>query len=107
MKFLYLLLCAAGMPLLACAQADHAMSAAADPNAPVPPLQYRSVFEDHAAAKEPTRSPDKAWMAANRAVMGADGEATASNAAPAPAVSDKAPEPHPMPGKHEHGGAHQ
>lgn len=95
MKLSHLLLFAAGMPLLAFAQADHAMPAAADANAPVPPLQYRSVFEDHVAAKEPTRSPDQAWVAANRAVMGADG------------VADKASEPHPMPGKHEHGGAHK
>jgi hypothetical protein len=95
MKLSHLLLFAAGLPLLASAQADQAMPAAADPNAPVPPLQYRSVFEDQVAAKEPTRSPDQAWVAANRAVMGADGD------------SDKASEPHPMPGKHEHGGAHQ
>ncbi|MCS0632476.1 hypothetical protein NX786_24385 [Telluria mixta] len=85
MKLSYLLLFAAGMPLLACAQADQAMPAAADPDAPVAPLQYRSVFEDHVAAKEPARSPDKAWVAANRAVAGADGEAD----------------------KHEHGGARQ
>jgi hypothetical protein len=92
MKFSILLLFAAGMPLLASAQADQAMPAAADPNAPVPPLQYRSVFADYVAAKEPTRSPDKAWVPANRAVMGEDVEATAS---------------HPMPDKHEHGGASQ
>jgi hypothetical protein len=92
MKFSILLLFAAGMPLLASAQADHATPAAADPNAPVPPLQYRSVFAAYGAAKEPTRSPDKAWVSANRAVMGADGEATTS---------------HPVPDKHEHGGAHQ
>lgn len=85
MKLSYLLLIAAGLPSLASAQADQAMPAAAAPNAPVPPLQYRSVFDDHVAAKEPARSPDKAWVAANRAVVGADGEAD----------------------RHEHGGAHQ
>jgi hypothetical protein len=97
MKYSHLLLFAAGMPLLASAQADQAMPAAADPNAPVPPLQYRSVFEDRVAAKEPARSPDKTWVAANRAVMGADGEVTASHAPPA----------HGVPGKHEHEGAHE
>jgi hypothetical protein len=97
MKYLHLLLFAAGMPLLASAQADQAMPAAAAPNAPVPPLQYRSVFEDDTVAKEPARSPDKAWVAANRAVMGAEGESTAPDAPPAPGVADK----------HEHGGAHQ
>lgn len=56
MKFLHLLLFAAGLPLFASAQADQAMPAAADPNAPVPPPQYRSVFTDYVAAKEPTRS---------------------------------------------------
>jgi hypothetical protein len=92
MKFSHLLLFAAGVPLLASAQADQATPAAAAPNAPVPPPQYRSVFADYVAAKEPARSPDKAWLPANRAVMGADGEATASP---------------PMPDKHEHEGAHQ
>lgn len=95
MKLSHLLLFAAGMPLLASAQADQPMPAAADPNAPVAPLQYRSVFEDHVAAKEPARSPDQAWVDANRAVMGADG------------VADKASGPHPMTDKHEHGGAHK
>ena len=71
MKLSYLLLFAAGMPLLASAQADQAMPAAADPNAPVPPLQYRSVFADYVAAKEPTRSPDKAWVAAKHEHEGA------------------------------------
>jgi hypothetical protein len=106
MKFSHLLLFAAGMPLLASAQADQAMPAAADPNAPVSPLQYHSVFGGYVAAKEPTRSPDKAWVPANRALMGETGEATASNAPPAPGVSDKTSEPQPMPDKREHKGAH-
>jgi hypothetical protein len=92
MKFSHLLLCAAGMPLFACAQTEQAMPAAADPNAPVSPLQYRSVFADYLAAKEPARSPDKAWVAANRAIAGADADTF---------------EPQPTPAKHEHQGAHR
>ena len=59
MKFLHLLLFAAGMCLLASAQADQAMPAAADLNAAVSPLQYHAVFLDHVAARELPRSPDK------------------------------------------------
>lgn len=107
MKFSHLLLFAAGVPLLAFAQADRAMPVAADPNAPVPPLQYHSVFADYVVAKEPVRSPDKGWISANRALMGADAEASESDVQPVAGASDKLSAPKPMHDQHEHKGAHQ
>jgi hypothetical protein len=110
MKFLHLLLFAAGVPLLASAQADRAMPAATDANTPVTPLQYHSVFADYVVAKEPALSPDKGWVSANRALMGTDAETAASHAQPAAGGSDKTSEPkpmHDMHDMHEHKGAHQ
>ena len=107
MKFSHLLLFAAGVPLLASAQADRAMPAATDANAPVPPLQYRSVFEDYVVAKEPSLSPDKGWVFANRELMGSQAESAASDAQSTTGASGKTSERKRMPGKHEHKGAHQ
>lgn len=64
MKFTHLLLFAAGVPLLAAAQADRDMPAAADPSAPVTPLQYHSVFADCVPDKPLAQSPDKRWTSA-------------------------------------------
>lgn len=98
MKFPYLLLCAAGMPLLAAAQAESAAPAAANPNAPSAPLQYHSVFADEVVATAPAQSPDKGWIAANRAVTDEQAQP------PAPAVPAAAQPAHAM---HDHKEAHQ
>lgn len=107
MKISYLLLFAAGMPLLAFAQADRAMPAVVDPNAPILPMQYQSVFADYIVAKEPASSPDKGWISANRALMGSDVEASKSDVQPVADASDKLTVPKPMHDQHEHKGAHQ
>jgi hypothetical protein len=81
------LLCAAfGAPLIACAQAVRNLPAAANVEAPVPPLKYRSVFADAITVDEPRQAPDKNWTQANRIVAGD------SIAAPPP------PAPRPQPG---------
>jgi hypothetical protein len=81
------LLCAVfGAPLIACAQNVRNLPAAANVEAPVPPLQYRSVFADAIRVDEPRQAPDKNWAQANRNVAGD------SIAAPPP------PAPHPQPG---------
>jgi hypothetical protein len=95
MKYSHLLLLAAGVPLLACAQAQHAPPAADDPNAPVTPLQYQSVFADYVKANDAMQSPEKGWVHANDILRGAE------TAAPAPGNPPAAP------GHHEHQGAHQ
>ncbi|SDE63662.1 hypothetical protein SAMN05428966_109286 [Massilia sp. PDC64] len=106
MKFSHLLLFAAGVPLLAAAQADRAMPDASSPNAPVAPLQYRSVFADYVTASAPVQSPDKAWAAANRAVLGDQAEASApgqqAGAGAAPATSAKTAHD-----QHDHEGSHK
>jgi hypothetical protein len=107
MKFPHLLLFAAGVTLLASAQAQQAMPAAADANAPVTPLQYQSVFAHYVPLKEATQSPDKGWIGANRALLGDEAAAPAPGEKPTAGVSPKAPKPEPMPGKHEHKGTHQ
>jgi len=107
MKFLHLLLSAAGVTLLASAQAQQAMPAAADTNALVTPLQYQSVFAGYVPLKEAAQSPDKGWVGANRAVLGDEAPPPASGEKPTAGVSQKAPAPEPMHGKHEHKGTHE
>jgi hypothetical protein len=81
------LLCAAFLaPLIVCAQSVRNMPAAANVEAPVPPLQYRSVFADAIGVDEPKQAPDKNWAQSNRNVAGD------SIAAPPP------PAPRPQPG---------
>jgi hypothetical protein len=104
MKLPHLLPFAAGVFLLASAQAQQAVPAATDANAPVTPLQYQSTFAQYMPLKETPRSPDKGWADANRAVLG--------DQAPAPAPSGKeAAMPWkaaaPAHGKHEHKGTHE
>ncbi|WP_440963170.1 hypothetical protein ACL58G_22010 [Massilia sp. GER05] len=107
MKFSDLLLFAAGVSLLACAQAQQTLASAADANAPVAPLQYQSVFGDVAASKEAPQPPDKRWARANRVVLGEEAEAPISGEQSTAGVSQKVSTQEPMHGKHEHKGAHQ
>jgi len=107
MKFPHLLLFAAGVPLLAFAQAQQAMPAAADANATVTPLQYRSAFNDYVASKDATQSPDKGWIRANLAVLGEEAVAPASAEQSPAVVAPKTSTPEPMHGNHEHKGTHQ
>ena len=107
MKFSDLLLFAAGVPLLACAQAQQTLPSPADANAPVAPLQYQSVFADVVASKEAPQPPDKRWARANRVVLGDEAEAPLSGEQSTAGVSQKVSTPEPMHGKHEHKGAHQ
>lgn len=107
MKFSHLLLFAAGVPLLASAQAQQAMPAAADANGSATPLQYQSVFADYVTVKDAPQSPDKSWVRANRVLLGEETEAPASGRQPDAGASQKAPTPEPMHGKHEHKGTHQ
>jgi hypothetical protein len=100
MKPSSLLLCAvAGVPLIVSAQTARMMPAAADSNAPVPPLQYRSVFAGYAASKEPRQTPDKTWAQANRDVTG---EIAPLQDAPVAASAPVQP-PRPRPGSHHLG----
>lgn len=101
MKFSHLLLFAAGVPLLASAQAQQAMPAAADANAPVTPLQYQSVFADVVALKEAPQSPEKGWVRANRVLLNDEAASPAPGAAP-----QKSTTPAPVHGKHKHEGVH-
>jgi hypothetical protein len=57
MKYSHLLRFAAGVPLLACAQADRIMPAAAEASAVVTPLHSPPVGADCVALKEPPQSP--------------------------------------------------
>ena len=107
MKFSHLLLFAAGVPLLASAQAERSTPPGADANAPVTPLQYQSVFADYVRVKEAPQSPDKGWIRANRAVLGEEAEASAPSKQSTAGASEKTAKPEPMHGKHEHKGAHQ
>jgi len=107
MKFPHLLLFAAGVPLLAFAQAQQAMPAAADANATVTPLQYRSVFNDYVAAKDSPQSPDKGWIRANFAVLGGEATAPAPGEQSTAGASPKTSTPEPTHAKHEHKGTHQ
>jgi hypothetical protein len=107
MKFSHLLLFAAGVPLLACAQADRTIPAAADAKAPVTPLQYHSVFADYVVAKEAPQSPDKGWVRANRALLGEETPAPGADEQSADGTSRQVSKPEAMHGKHEHNGAHQ
>jgi hypothetical protein len=95
MKRSSLLLCAvAGAPLIVSAQTARVMPAAADSNAPVPSLQYRSVFAGYAASKEPRQSPDKTWAQSNRTVAGDIVPLDAApTAASAPAQPPQPPQP--------------
>jgi hypothetical protein len=79
MKFIHLLLCVAGVPLLASAQTERAMPAAADLKVPVTPLQYHSVFFDYVPLRDMPQSPDKDWVRANCALAGKFGELPASD----------------------------
>jgi hypothetical protein len=107
MKFSHLLLFAAGVPLFASAQAQQSTPAVADANAPVKPLQYQSVFASYVPVKDLPQSPDKAWVAANRAVLGDEAGASAPSKESTAGVPQKAMAPEPMHGKHEHKGTHQ
>lgn len=72
MKHLHLLCIAvAGAPVAVFAQ--HATQAVADATAPVAPLQYRSVFTGFQPLRDTAESPDKVWIAANRALSEAGG----------------------------------
>lgn len=59
-----------GTPLVVSAQTARIVPAAANPDAAVAPLHYRSVFADTLPAAEPSQTPDKNWIQANRAVAG-------------------------------------
>jgi hypothetical protein len=107
MKFSDLLLFAAGVPLLASAQAQQSLPCAADANAPVARLQYQSVFAAVVASKEASQTPDKRWARANRVVLGEEADAPVSGEQSTAGVSRKASTPEPTHGKHEHEGAHQ
>jgi hypothetical protein len=107
MKISYLLLFAAGLPLLASAQTERSIPAAADANTPVPPLQYQSVFADYVTAKEAQESPDKGWIRANHALLGDEAKPSAWSAQPIATSSQAAPAPEQKHGKHEHKGTHQ
>lgn len=107
MKSLHLLLFAAGMPLLASAQPERAMPAAADANAPVTPLQYQSVFADYVTVTDAPQSPDKTWILANRSLLDEDAAGAAQAGQPVAGKSDEVVKPEPMHGKHQHEGAHQ
>lgn len=107
MKFSNLLLFAAGVSLLACAQAQQTLPSAADANTPVAPLQYQSVFANVVASKEAPQPPDKRWARANRVVLGEEAEAPVSGEQSTAGVSQKVSTPEHMHGKHEHEGAHQ
>lgn len=107
MKFSNLLLFAAGVPLLASAQAQQSLPSAADANVPVAPMQYQSVFADVVASKEAPQPPDKRWARANRVVLGEEAEAPVSGEQSTAGESGKVSTQEPMHGKHEHKGAHQ
>jgi hypothetical protein len=107
MKFSYLLLAVAGLPLFAFAQTDRSMAAAADANAPVAPLQYQSVFADYVPAKEPLQSPDKGWIRANRTLLGDETVPSASSGQPAAGTSQGGAAHEQKHGQHEHKGMHQ
>lgn len=104
MKLPHLLPLAAGVFLLASAQAQQAVPAATDANAPVTPLQYQSAFAHYMPLKETPRSPDKGWADANRAVLGDQVPTPAANGKEA-AMPPKAASP--AHGKHEHKGTHE
>lgn len=107
MKFSHLLLLVAGVPLLASAQTNRSLPAAADAKAPVTPLQYQSVFVDYFSAKDAAQTPDKGWSRANRALLGDQADDAASGGQPTSGTSEAVPKPVPMHGKHEHKGTHQ
>lgn len=107
MKFSHLLLFAAGVPLLASAQAQQTMPAAADANAPVTPLQYQSVFADYLPLKEAPQSPDKGWVGAHRTLLGNEAPAAVTSEKSNAGTSQKASTPESLHGKHEHKGTHQ
>jgi hypothetical protein len=107
MKISYLLLFAAGVPLLASAQTERSMPAAADANIPVTPLQYQSVFADYVTVKEAQESPDKGWIRANHVLLGDEAKPSASSAPPTATGSQATSAPEQEHGKHEHKGTHQ
>jgi len=107
MKFRHLLLFAAGMPLHVFAQVQQAMPAAADANEPVTPLQYQSTFNDYVISKDVPQSPDKGWIRANFAVLGAEAAAPASGEQSTTGASPRTSTPEPVHTKHEHKGTHQ
>jgi hypothetical protein len=92
---IHLLLCASlGIPLVVSAQTASALPAAADSNAAVAPLQYRSVFADALRAAEPAQAPDQTWRQANRIVAG-DTTQEPDASAPVPAKADSGTHMHP------------
>lgn len=107
MKFSHLLLVAAGVPLLASAQTERSMPAAADAKAPVTPLQYQSVFVDYVATRDVAQTPDKGWVRANRELLGDQAKDPVSSGQPPSATSETVPKTDSMHGKHEHKGTHQ
>lgn len=107
MKFSHLLLFAAGVTLLTSAHAQQATPAAADANAPVPPLKYRSVFADVVAPKAAQPSPDRSWVRANQALLTDDPAPSASGEKSAAGTSQKETAPPPSHGQREHKGMHQ
>ena len=107
MKFSYLLLLAAGVSLLASAQTEQSMPAAANANAPVTPLKYQSVFADYVAAKEAAQSPDKGWVHANRTLLGANAEASTSTGQSNIEASSSTSKAEPVHNNNEHKGAHR
>ena len=107
MKFSDLLLFAAGVPLLASAQAQQPMPAAADANVPVLPLQYQSIFADAIASKDTPQSPDKGWIRANRVLLGEQAANPVKAEQPTADASRKESAGEPMHDKHEHQGMHR
>jgi hypothetical protein len=92
---IHLLLCASlCVPLLVSAQTAPVVPAAADANATVAPLQYRSVFADALPTAEPAQAPDQTWRQANRIVVG-DTTQEPDASAPAPAKADSGTHMHP------------
>jgi len=106
MKFSHLLLLAAGVPLLASAQAQQAMPAAADANAPIAPLHYQSVFTDSVGSKETPQSPEKGWVRANRTLLDEETSPMSGEQSTA-AAPQKATTTAPANDKHKHEGVHQ
>jgi hypothetical protein len=95
------------MPLLASAQTERSMPAAADAKAPVTPLQYQSVFADYMTAKDALHTPDKGWVRANRLLLDEQSEGATSGEQSTSGTPGTVPRPEPMHGKHEHKGTHQ
>lgn len=89
-----LLYAALGAPVIVSAQTARLVPAAADADAAVAPLHYRSVFAELLPAAEPKPAPDQNWLQANRLLGGGtpepSGSATTAEVAPAAVAAQAA-----------------